>query len=72
MIFYESLIGEVKLYLAVGEEDKCRRRYGRLSQVVDFHVVACWHRSAVEIHLLQKAIDLSRSNTFAALTRDVF
>ena len=59
-ILEEPLIAEMQALRLIGEQNKCRRRSGCLRDVVDFHAACGRRSSAVEIHFLQPAVQLTR------------
>src|ERR1700724_3608413 len=72
LVLEKSLVGKMQLHFAVGEKHERRRGHSRLRHVIDFHLLACGHRSALEIDILQEAVHLGSRNSFPPLGRDFF
>src|SRR5882724_323903 len=72
LVFQKSLIGEVQLHLAIGEDEKRRRSHRRLCHVKDSYLLTGGDRGTFEVHMLEKAVHLAGSDSPPALDGDFF
>src|SRR5438876_2140425 len=67
LIFQKALIGEVKFYIAVGENNERRRGDGCLGHVENAGAARERNGGAAKIHSLEKAVHLAGGDAFVAL-----